>query len=68
METIGLFTGLYNIVVTGIKQLPDLFAFIGRLPFVVQELISIAFLLLLPKIFDLIDFLKDCKSRLDDSL
>lgn len=68
METIGLFTGLYNVIVMGLKRLPDLFALIGRLPFVVQELISIAFLLLLPKIFDLIDFLKECKCRLDDSL
>lgn len=68
METIGLFTGLYNVIVMGLKQLPDLFALIGRLPFVVQELISIAFLLLLPKMFDLIDFLKECKCRLDDSL
>lgn len=68
METIGLFTGLYNVIVMGLKQMPDLFALIGRLPFVAQELISIAFLLLLPKIFDLIDFLKECKCRLDDSL
>jgi len=69
MPVVGVFTLCYNLIVKGIEQLPHLWTIFIKLPFLIQELIFLIIIaVLLPKIFDFIDWVIAKKQKLDDSL